>query len=341
MSYQPVTSPNLYPGSAAVSGITGYKQLSRGMLAATAEVDLTKTAVTGDGEVLMQAFASPAMGMTEIAAGTWTFTIYGKVDSVDGTNEIVIRVYKRTSAGTETELFNTTTGALTAYAALYTVTGAQAAFSLTAATDRLVVKFFAKTTSASTRTIHLYYLGEAHQSRLSLPVELPITPGGDMLSNLFDGDGDGLISASTPAFSGCMLTKSGTQSLDAATFTPITFDGEVYDTDSFHSTSTNTSRMTAPSTGYYLVGGSVAIENLPDAKTSIVTIYKNGSSVNGYGQSRDLSSMANGLPVTHISAVIPLTAGDYVELIGYQNSSGALNCRTSSNGTSFWIMKVG
>lgn len=194
MTYHPIVSANLYPGALDASGISGYKQLIKPPLTAATEVDLTEDVINTDGEVLMQAFVSPALGIDEIAAGDWVFRVFGYVDIVDGDSEIVIRVYKRDAAGSETELFDTTTGALTTSAAGYTVTESESAFLLSAATDRLVVKFFAKTSSTGTRTIHLFYMGAAHQTRLSLPVGLPIVPGGDMLASLYDNDLDGVIS---------------------------------------------------------------------------------------------------------------------------------------------------
>lgn len=196
MTYQPKSSANLYPGGLDASGISGYKQLIKPPLTAATEVDLTEDVINTDGEVLMQAFVSPALGIDEIAAGDWVFRVFGYVDTVDGDSEIVIRVYLRDAAGSETELFDTTTGALTATAALYMVAETETAFATSALTDRLVVKFFAKTSSAGTRTIHLFYLGEARQTRLSMPSEIAIVPGGDMQAIMYDADLDGQVSGS-------------------------------------------------------------------------------------------------------------------------------------------------
>ena len=341
MSYTPAGSPNLFFSGLAVSGISGYLQLVKPPMAAAAEVDLTQALVDTDGEVLMQAWVSPALGLTEIAAGEWSFTVFGNVDTVDGASEIIARVYARNAAGSETELFYVTTGSLTASAAGYIVTSSQGILSLGALTDRLVVKFYAKTTSTGSRTVHLYYLGEARQTRMILPVELPIVQGGDMLASQYDSDGDGQIggAASLPAYSGAMLTKSAMQSVASVTFTAITFDGEVNDTDNYHSNSSNTSRLTAPSNGYYLVGGSLGFNALPDQKIQIARIYKNGAAVDGYGQSRDSASSASYL-LSHISVVVYLATGDYVELIGQHNNASALDCRTSADGTAFWIVKI-
>jgi hypothetical protein len=64
----------------------------------------------------------------------------------------------------------------------------------------------------------------------------------------------------TPAFVGCSLTKSANQSVSNATATAVTWDTELKDTDAFHSTSSNTSRVTIPAGkgGMYLVTGQLS-----------------------------------------------------------------------------------
>lgn len=96
--------------------------------------------------------------------------------------------------------------------------------------------------------------------------------------------------ASYPAFSGCVLTKSAPQSVNTATETEITFDGEVFDTDNYHDNTTNTTRLTAPATGYYLVGGSAEFASLSDQKSCILRIRKGGTNNSGDGRSRVFSS---------------------------------------------------
>lgn len=61
--------------------------------------------------------------------------------------------------------------------------------------------------------------------------------------------------APAPAFKGVYLTKSASQSIPITTYTAITWDTESFDTDAFHSTTTNTSRITIPSglAGYYSI----------------------------------------------------------------------------------------
>lgn len=55
----------------------------------------------------------------------------------------------------------------------------------------------------------------------------------------------------TPTFNGVSCYKSASTNY-TTTDTAVTFTTEEFDTNSYHDNSTNTSRFTAPSTGYYL-----------------------------------------------------------------------------------------
>jgi hypothetical protein len=48
------------------------------------------------------------------------------------------------------------------------------------------------------------------------------------------------------AASGCSLSMSTTQIISGSTYTAITFNTEEFDSDAYHSTSSNTSRITIP-----------------------------------------------------------------------------------------------
>lgn len=145
-----------------------------------------------------------------------------------------------------------------------------------------------------------------------------------------------------PAASGAMLTKSGVQTINNATDTAVTFDGEVFDTDNYHNNVTNNSRLTAPSTGYYLVGGTVVYGTLSDQKYFQVSIRKGGSHANGDGKAfihqSSSSNAEHGIPFMRL---VQLNAGEYVELMIKHDQGSSINIVTSSNGTSFWIFKVG
>jgi hypothetical protein len=153
----------------ASSGVSTYKRLLTAP-SALAEATAVNTANNGSGEVLLAAFVTPQMGVTVINGNAWNFKTYAKVDSATGVSNIVIRVYKRDTLGAETQLFFDTSAEINATTAtLFELESVQTSFTVVP-TDRMVIKFYFKTTSGSTRTGTLYYQGSDNYSHISTPV---------------------------------------------------------------------------------------------------------------------------------------------------------------------------
>jgi len=144
--------------------------------------------------------------------------------------------------------------------------------------------------------------------------------------------------ASTPTFVGASAYKSANQTLSNATFTALTYNTELFDTDAFHDNSTNTTRMTIPAgkAGKYLVTG---LTSYAGNATGVrqAAIYKNGSVF-----------VYNGVPgatVTDIyvtnSLVMDLLVGDYIEIFGYQNSGGNLVVYGGADSGTFQVTYLG
>jgi hypothetical protein len=118
-------------------------------------------------------------------------------------------------------------------------------------------------------------------------------------------------------FVGCMVTKSAAQSASQAAYTTVTFNTEVYDTDAFHDNSTNNSRFTIPSGkgGYYTIFWNISLSG--DGAVA-VSLNKNGTDflrANGYKTGGGIGFYANNI-------IMPLVAGDYIEVAVYTTSSG-------------------
>ena len=139
----------------------------------------------------------------------------------------------------------------------------------------------------------------------------------------------------TPGFVGCSVYLSVSQSIANSTNQAITFDSEEYDTNGFHSTVTNTSRLTIPASygGYYriscLVGFASNATGVRNAK-----IYKNGTSIFNFSQ----PITATGNPQSAGgTATVNLAVGDYIELIAVQTSGGNLDAVNASGGRTTFI----
>lgn len=125
---------------------------------------------------------------------------------------------------------------------------------------------------------------------------------------------------SSPTAVGCSVYNSTTQSIADTTFTAVTWNTEDYDTDDFHSTVSNTSRMTIPSGkgGKYLISAFFEWTENNTTGSRQIAIYKNGSRVRAA-----LLTPSAALPTSIISTTLNLVATDYVEVFAYQNSTAS------------------
>jgi hypothetical protein len=166
------------------SDIGGYDSLYNYPTGAGETEDLG--AVTSStSPVLIKAFASASggLGSTSIEGGAWDFSVWAKTTGITDADTLLIRVYKRTTGGSETLLFEVETATLTTSYLEYSVESVQAAFAINT-TDRLIIKFYAKTTGALTRNISYTHNGTSRYSH----VHSPMAQRHNQLAGLNEGD---------------------------------------------------------------------------------------------------------------------------------------------------------
>lgn len=135
------------------------------------------------------------------------------------------------------------------------------------------------------------------------------------------GGGDG----GTSAFVGAKAYADATQSIPDATSTAVAFNLEEYDTDGFHDNATNNSRFTVPSgkAGKYgLKGGTRFAASASPVLAQLWWRLNGTTNIRGGNIWIPSSGQPTGFIVT---TDVVLAVGDYVELIVYQDSSGARN----------------
>jgi hypothetical protein len=145
--------------------------------------------------------------------------------------------------------------------------------------------------------------------------------------------------STTPTFAGARLFNSGSITLSNNTVTELTYDSETYDTNGFHSTSTNTARITVPAgkAGYYLIYASVEFNNNATGAREL-QIRKNGSLTNASAHYQGFSS--GGFSV-NASSLIYLDVADYVSVYALQASGGNLTVFLANNYQQFSAMYLG
>jgi hypothetical protein len=133
------------------------------------------------------------------------------------------------------------------------------------------------------------------------------------------------------SFDGVLLSSSTVNfSIANNTDTKLTWNVEEYDTNSYHSTVTNTSRITVPSTGYYLITWFVPWQYNSTGRR-VQNLFKNGNGIAAYPLGADGAS-SYAANAAGRSLVLYLTASDYLEVNVYQNSGGALNALGNDGG---------
>lgn len=150
-----------------------------------------------------------------------------------------------------------------------------------------------------------------------------------------DGSG-GVTWAEVPSFPGVSLYQTTTTAIpiDITALTTILFDTEEYDDSSWHSTSTNTSRITVNFTGRLQLIGHVNFGNNGNAVRA-VALTKNGTVIkyvetipSGGG-----STLFNKC-VMQICDEVACSSGDYFELKALTNAASS-STATGISGTSF------
>lgn len=140
--------------------------------------------------------------------------------------------------------------------------------------------------------------------------------------NKGDTGATGATGATGPTHNKCArVYNSANISVSNATVTALTFNSERFDTDSIHSTASNTSRLTATTAGVYQITGHVRwASNATGSR--LLYIRENGTAAISYEQ---IAASVNGEGIMDVTALWKLAAGEYVELVTWQNSGGALN----------------
>lgn len=135
--------------------------------------------------------------------------------------------------------------------------------------------------------------------------------------------------ASGSSFVGAYAYKTTSQSIANATSTILTFDAELYDTDNFHSNTTNNSRMTIPSgkAGKYLIIGRVSYLNNATG-VRFARIFKNGSVIGDVSLGNAGGTYGTSVD---IAIIYDLAVGDYVEVAALQSSGGSLSTQNGGD----------
>jgi hypothetical protein len=124
----------------------------------------------------------------------------------------------------------------------------------------------------------------------------------------------------------CRVYNNAAISIPNATETLLTFNSERWDTASMHSTASLTSRITMPVAGLYLLTATFEFQS---NATGIRYFYfrHNGTLSIGYHS----KPSTQGARHFTVSTVYKFAAADWIEMLVFQDSGGALNVIQANN----------
>src|SRR3990167_4776562 len=129
--------------------------------------------------------------------------------------------------------------------------------------------------------------------------------------------------------------------LTSGTAAVITLDSERWDTDTIHSTASNTSRLTATTAGKYQITGHVEFASGPTTGVRRLEILLNGATVIASQDCPFNTATPSDAVRCSITTHYNLSATDYVELRANQTASATLNVNASGNySPEFEMVKV-
>lgn len=153
------------------------------------------------------------------------------------------------------------------------------------------------------------------------------------------------VGATLPAVFGdfsARVTNTAALPVASGTATILTFDSERWDTDTIHSTSSNTGRLTATTAGKYQITGHVEFSTGGTGQRYI-GIYLNGTTVIARQDCSFTGAagfMTSAVPCS-ITTHYNLTAAQYVELRAFQTVGATLNINVSADySPEFEMVKV-
>jgi len=142
---------------------------------------------------------------------------------------------------------------------------------------------------------------------------------------------------------GCLLYQSTNLTVSNATETFVGFNTESFDTDGFHSTSSNTSRITIPSgkAGKYMIIAWGGFANNATGYRQMSIIRNNYVGTPLRFGNMSIPGTASGGGAISLSGIADLSVGDYLEMSIYQNSGGNLTFYGGANDAQFGVLYLG
>lgn len=135
---------------------------------------------------------------------------------------------------------------------------------------------------------------------------------------------------------GARVYHDAAQSIADSTAETLAFNSERWDTDTIHDTATNNSRLTCKTAGKYIISAHVEFEQ-DGTGTRRVRLLLNATDIIA---SLRIRAVAGGTTRMSISTIYDLAVNDYLQVIVYQDSGGALDLESSAKHSPEFAMQM-
>ena len=298
------------------------------MIYATSATQLSRLAIGGTNAVLRVSGGVPGWATTLAGLTLTSATLTSPVINTQLTGTAVGTGASQVSAGNHTHTADAPT------TADYLVGTAQAGLSAEIVVGATPGGELGGTWAAP--TVDPTHSGSAHHAQLHATAHQP--GGGDAMTvdaaaatgslrTLGTGAAQAATGNHTHSDIRVRAYNSAAISIPNNTETALTFDSERWDTDTMHSTVSNTGRLTATTAGQYVISANIGFAANATGYR-YCTIRLNGVTPIA---SHAAVGFSNDTNYFNLSTTYNLAATDYVDIVVFQNSGAALNVTSAPN----------
>jgi hypothetical protein len=132
----------------------------------------------------------------------------------------------------------------------------------------------------------------------------------------------------------CRVYNSAALATTSGTPLPLTYNSERWDTESMHSTVTNTERLLAPVAGKYRVGAAVRYaSNATNQRELYIERFNSSNVSQGVYIHKIVPAINGNITDVDVNTEIEMNLNDYVKIVALQNSGGGINITVSGKFT--------
>jgi len=146
------------------------------------------------------------------------------------------------------------------------------------------------------------------------------------------------------ALPSCRVYRNTSQAMASGVSLAVAFNLERFDTHGFHDTAVNTSRLTVPAGlgGLYDIAVHAAWDAVGGGARRVFWVQLNGATNIGGYEPGNPPLAGSSFVIASFSTRYRLVPGDYVEVVAFQNSGGAVNIVAFPNySPEFGLVRLG